>query len=384
MIFTSKIPQHLKIFMDYIEVFRSIFGPGTQQSKQPHHHSSSTDEAPGMNIDIQINPDNDPGNRRGRRPRKAASIDQDPSDPTQQYRPDPGQQPAQQPAQQQAQQDASPNVSNLQYNPKLPTENQLTSAFEKLQRFSLKSILPLDLRNPSDTLPQDAKNTFDRVNLSLEKNVQMLFSPSTDEKKSELERIKAALIAYVQKIDIDLTSQKAKDTNVQKVKRVMAGVPILRFYPNLLALIKALLAYNETYIGQPSISSNEPNAFIFRAWMEVLGYLQGIQSIIVAAASGDDPLIQLQEFPLHFEDVIDRIEKERGDLKGHINREERKIAELQAKLQQQNEERLQVDLRYQGVHQALASKIVQLGNLKEHWESVTNPSIIAENNVRLL
>ena len=267
---------------------------------------------------------------------------------------------------------------------RLPTPEQIKNAFEKLTDFTLVKILPPNLQNPLDGLETTLRKQLDAVNINLEKNVKMLFSSTSDSTRDDLANIQTALMAMVSKTDDLLTLERKKAEREQAAQKSMSRIkrPILRFYPHLLQLIKALLAYNEMYHENVALQCNEPSGFIYRAWMDVLGYLKSIQSVIVYAAK--EGLLDLDSYPLDFEDVINHTESEKMYLKQDIYKQEDNIASLKDKLQEEKKRIKDISDQYKGLNQQVASGSVQLAILKGHLESLTNPGKLAKANIQEL
>ena len=171
--------------------------------------------------------------------------------------------------------------------------------------------------------------------------------------------------------------EKKIQTTLSRIKK-----PVTRFYKHLLQLIKELLAYtsNAIYESQLTAQSNDHHAFVFRAWMQVLGYLQSIRSVITFASK--EQLLDLESHPVNFEEVIKRMEGEKMALKQNIYLAQGEIIALNNKLLEQKVKRKELDDAYKGMRAELASKTQQVFNMNSHLEAFTNPAKIAQGNIR--
>ena len=265
----------------------------------------------------------------------------------------------------------------------LPASELITEAFNNLSNnFTVSKILQEALQNPLATVDPNLRKELDAVNLMLETNVQKLFSPASPSDKEDITNIKLGLLSLLSRSDALLTQDKQKQDEEEKIQTTLSRIKklVTRFYKHLLQLIKALLAYNAIYESQLTAQSNDHHAFVFRAWMQVLGYLQSIRSVITFASK--EQLLDLESHPVNFEEVIKRMEGEKMALKQNIYLAQGEIIALNNKLLEQKVKRKELDDAYKGMRAELASKTQQVFNMNSHLEAFTNPAKIAQGNIR--
>ena len=242
----------------------------------------------------------------------------------------------------------------------LPSEALISEAFSKLSNFSLSGMLPPNLKDPLEKLPPDLRQEVDNVNLVLESNVQRLFGSKDARQKEEITEIQTALTALVARSDPLLTPDEKKEDREKTTSRAFMRIkkPILVFYPRLLQLMKALLAYSIEYGKNTVLEGNQPAAFTFRAWMQVQRYLQNIQSVIVYAAQ--EHLIDLNDFPIDFNIIIQTSEQDKLALQGKIAEQQAHIAELQGKMLEKSLKEKALNEEYQGIPEQITQLMQQL------------------------
>ena len=266
----------------------------------------------------------------------------------------------------------------------LPSQQAIAEAFAHLEGFSLAKALPKDLKDPMDSLSKDVRMQVDADNLSLEDNVRALFASNTEQKKEDLACIKDALLAILhQNTYLTAHSRQKQDLDKQlnsALKRIKKS--ILEFYPNLIQLMKALLAYHQLYSQDGINKDNRPNALIFREWMKVLGYLQNMYAVISFAARNGQ--LSLESFPIDFDEVITRTNQERRQINETLLVAKEKIRALQMKKLEEEQAITAAHLPFIGISEQLANVRQIANSLAEKLHAVSNPGAMARDNVQAL
>ena len=277
--------------------------------------------------------------------------------------------------------DNKPLDADFYENSKLPTCEDIKQAFQILQNFKLENILPPNLKNPLEDLPPEKRKELDKLNMMLEENVDRLFNPA---ERADIDSIREALTNIVTQTDYYLTNEAAKakleKTTERSVKQIRT--PILQFYPHLLQLIKALLAYAKKFEYEVHIRQNEPPSFIYRAWQQVLTYLMSIQTVIAFATTKYN--LSVDNYPTSFQDIIMRTENETRALQNDINQKKAQITALIEKQQEHDKKQLEINELYMGVPDKLTTARIELNNLQNRLSDMQNPDRIALHNVQEL
>lgn len=265
---------------------------------------------------------------------------------------------------------------DFQQRMELPTESQLRTAFNVLNKtFTLASILPKDLKAPLSDLTPAQRKELDGVNIALEHNVVKLFSIDS------MPDIQEALTTLILQKDRYLVSAKIeKDKNDRMKLLLKKHTPdILHFYPHLIELIQALLAYHVLYSKTTVFQPNHPASFVFTAWMQILSYLISIHKVIAYGAQSG--LVNLGTYPLQIDEVSKQNERSIAGIQLEIQKQERLIAEKKKIIQDQQEQVNSIQQQHQGLLQDIAYLHSTYHNLHDHLEALTDPQKIAEKNV---
>jgi CRISPR/Cas system CSM-associated protein Csm2 small subunit len=266
----------------------------------------------------------------------------------------------------------------------LPSQQAITEAFTHLEGFSLAKVLPKDLKDPMSTLSKELRMQVDSDNMSLEENVRALFATNTEQKRDDMECLKEAMLAVLrqntyltahsrQKQDLD----KLLNNALKKIKKF-----ILEFYPNLIQLMKALLAYHQLYSKDGINKDNQPPAIIFREWMKVLGYLQNMHAVLSFAARNGQ--LNLESFPIDFEEVIRRTNEERQHIDEALMVAKQKIRALQTRKLEEQQAIKAAHQPYIGISDQLANIRQNANSLAEKLHAISNPGAMARENIQAL
>jgi hypothetical protein len=290
------------------------------------------------------------------------------------------------PPEQEPSDEANASREEIQRKAKLPSEDFIAGAFAKLSNFSLAKLLPADLKDPMDKLPSEVRQEVDNINLQLESNVKKLFgTPQDPSRTEELSTMKSALLAVVARSNSNLNSDRSQQDKEKQARKLLQRLKptIEKFYNGILQLMKALMAYNDHHDRQlmaTSVQDNNPAAFIYRAWNEVLSYLQGIESVIVFAAK--EQMIDLSNVANDFSALV-KVDEERAMiLREAIYEEEKQVLGLRGDLNEEKKKIKDVEEYYKGKRTELARSIRQSENLKAQLASLTHPALIAKKNIQ--
>jgi hypothetical protein len=276
----------------------------------------------------------------------------------------------------------------------LPTEQGIREAFnqlmgfspdkQKMLGFSLAKQLPKDLQDPMTGIGKDLRMQIDADNMNLELNVRMLFAIDTETERENLNDIMEAMLAIVHQHHY-LTPQSKQKQNLEKrLARAINKIKksILEFYPHLIKLMKALLAYHQMFAIDGINKENNPRAIIFREWMKVLGHLQSMHAVLSFAAH--QGMLELDPFPKDFDEVIARSTKEREDIDKALMEAKQRISALQGKLLEEQQAIQAAQAPYRGISDQLASVRQNADSLAEKLHALTNPGAMARGNIEAL
>jgi hypothetical protein len=257
---------------------------------------------------------------------------------------------------------------------KLPTTQRVTRIFTKMQKLSIM-----------ETLPQKLQYTTTEADNALVRNIKVLF-PSDG---NTLETLKAALLLVVAKADDFMTdAQKAqldkqKNSFTKEQKQL-----VVAFYPNLMALIRALLIHCQNLAVQHDGSERFQDSTysmkkcVLDMWQQILGELHDIHAVIIYANQTD--LVSLGDFPTqwmqtiqHMNSDIDHLRSTILVLNDNLNQNLSQLNERDKKIQAL----LALYAEYDTKVQLIKAQKNNIMAILENYTSI--PSIVTENIHRM-
>lgn len=263
---------------------------------------------------------------------------------------------------------------------KLPEEKDLTEAFSHLIDFDFPKMMPKNLVTPlSEISMTDAQRAeLDGTQLALEKNVKRLFYAG-----EEINTIKEALIQVVSEDNQlkDLRDPKSREKKLKAIKKLMkdAKPHILKFYPRLLELIQALLAYHVQEYDKSSVDENSVIYIMFGVWRKVLSHLTSIQHVITFGAKKG--YFDLASYPHAIDAVTNKIEKSKMTLLKLIAKQTDQIQGIQKLLNDKEKSLNAVKEKHKGLLELKLSHGTVLNNLKRQLDAISDARQIALKNI---
>jgi hypothetical protein len=260
---------------------------------------------------------------------------------------------------------------------KLPTTQRVTRIFAKMQKLVI-----------ADTLPQKLQYTATEADNALVRNIKVLF-PSTEGNNTTLETLKAALLLVVAKADEFMTDTQKAQLDKQKNSFTKEQKQLVTtFYPNLMALIRALLIHCQNLAMQHDgteryqDSTYSMNKCVLDMWQQILGELHDIHAVIIYANQTD--LVSLGEFPTqwmqtiqHMNSDIDHLRSTILVLNDNLNQNLVQLNERDKKIQALFAQYAEYDTKVQLIK-------AQKNNIMAILENYTSiPSIVTENLHRM-
>jgi hypothetical protein len=186
---------------------------------------------------------------------------------------------------------------------KLPTTQRVSYIMNKMQRLNILETLPQKLQYT----PTDADN-------ALLRNMRAIF-PLPDVKDATINTtaiIKGALLLVVSRADDFMTD--AQKTQLDKQKNNFSKEQkqlVASFYPNLMALIRALLIHcqNLAVLNDGSEKYQDATYSLHKCvmdmWQQILGELHDLHAVIIYANQID--LVNLGDFPTKWMQTVQRM-----------------------------------------------------------------------------
>lgn len=263
----------------------------------------------------------------------------------------------------------------------MPEGRDLTEAFRYLIDFQISKMLPHNLRVPLSDLniTEQQKAELDGTRIALEKNVKKLFS-----RNLEIETIRDALIELVSK-DAQLQELTDPKEQKEKLKEIAAQMrearePVLKFYPRLLELIQALMAYHVKESHKLAINKTSTASIMISTWMQVLSYLTSIQHVIVYGA--ENRYFDLKNYPHNIDAITKTVESKKLEILDEITKQTDEIARFQDMLNDKEKKLNAIEGQYQGLLQKNITHGTVLDNLRKQLDAISDPQQIATQNLR--
>ena len=177
---------------------------------------------------------------------------------------------------------------------------------------------------------------------ALQENIRILFSPNNNTNNNMTELITSALVVIVAKTDEFMTESQKRQVDIASNNLNAAQSKLLvRYYPCLMALIKALLIHCQNMAIQMESTEkgqeNSINKCVLDAWQQIMGELHDLHAIILYASKKS--LIDLGDYPMEWQQTIQSMNTEINRLRtlilslnddlnlelSHLNERDKKI-----------------------------------------------------------